>query len=78
MSEIKTIYDIVDVLLEHEKRLDALEDVVSWKDFRDFLDDNAEDFESISKRLDALTKQVSELAIAVGRLEGRLMGDDEE
>lgn len=29
-------------------------DVVSWKDFRDFLDDNAEDFDSVGKRIDAL------------------------
>lgn len=26
-------------------------DVVTWKDFRDFLDDNAEDFDCIDKRL---------------------------
>lgn len=56
-------------------------EVVTWKDFMDFLDDNAEDFDSMGemfdKRLDALedrlnvlTKQVSDLTIAVGRLEG--------
>ena len=39
-------------------RLDVLErkDVVSWRDFRDFLDDNAEDFESVSRRLNSLER----------------------
>lgn len=34
-------------------------DVVTWKDFKDFLDDNAEDFESIGKRLDALEERLN-------------------
>lgn len=31
---------------------------------------------TMARRLDALTKQVSDLTQAVGRLEGRLMGDE--
>ncbi len=37
-------------------------DVVTWKDFRDFLDDNAEDFDCIDKRLDALERKLVEEA----------------
>jgi len=32
---------------------------VSWKDFEDFLDDNAEDFDSIGKRLDVLERKLN-------------------
>lgn len=36
----------------------AESETVSWKDFEDFLDDNAEDFDSIGERFDALEERL--------------------
>lgn len=48
----------------------AESETVSWKDFEDSLDEYAEDFNSIDEKLDALIKQVSDLTITVGKIEG--------
>ena len=36
----------------------AESETVSWKDFEDFLDDNAEDFDSVGERLDAIEERL--------------------
>ncbi len=45
-------------------------ETVSWKEFEDFLDEYAADFNSIDEKLDALIKQVSDLTITIGKIEG--------
>lgn len=58
------------------KSEDMIHKNLTESDMERDIDSLEERVDEIDDRLNALTKQVSDLAQAVGRLEGRLMGDE--